>query len=130
MTTNGPQETVSRRTQSLRLLLREVNRLLENINTVNPEFAKHIDWCSLLTTIAESLHAVSHFKHETFKVYMTDFFFNCSIKSPQCTDKNSKKVFFSIAIFLSRVLMYQKHQISPPVAYKTARPKTGDWERL
>ena len=68
MTTNGPQETVSRRTQSLRLLLRGVNRLLENINTVNPEFAKHIDWCSLLTIIAESLHAVSHFKHEMFSV--------------------------------------------------------------
>ena len=42
---------------------------------------------------------------------MTDFFFICSIKSPQCADKCSKKV-FSIAIFLSRVLMYQKHQIS------------------
>ena len=62
------------------------------------------------------------------KVYMTDFFI-CSIKSPQCADKCSKKV-FSIAIFLSRVLMYQKHQISLPVGYKTVRPKTGDWERL
>ena len=60
---------------------------------------------------------------------MTDFFFICRIKSPQCTDKYSKKV-FSIAIFLPRVLMYQKHQISLPVGYKTATPKTGDWERL
>ena len=59
---------------------------------------------------------------------MTDFFI-CSIKSPQVTDKYSKKV-FSIAIFLSFVLMYQKHQISLPVGYKTARPKTVDWERL
>ena len=59
---------------------------------------------------------------------MTDFFI-CSIKSPQCTNKYSKKV-FSIAIFLSHVLMYRKHQISLPVGYKTARPKTGDWERL
>ena len=57
------------------------------------------------------------------------FFFICPIKSPQCTDKYSKKV-FSISIFLSRVLMYQKHQISLPVGYKTARPKTGNWERL
>ena len=62
------------------------------------------------------------------KVYMTDFFI-CSIKCLQCTDKYSKKV-FSIAIFLCHVLMYQKHQISLPVGYKTARPKTGDWERL
>ena len=43
MTTSGPQETVSRKTQSLQLLLSGVNRLLENINTVNPEFVKHID---------------------------------------------------------------------------------------
>ena len=60
------------------------------------------------------------------KVYMTDFFFICSIKSPQCTDKCSKK-FFSIANFLPRVLMYQKRQISLPVGYKTARPKPGHW---
>ena len=36
------------------------------------------------------------------------------------------KHFFS----LPRVLMYQKRQISLPVGYKTATPKTGDWERL
>ena len=35
------------------------------------------------------------------KVYMTEFFI-CSIKSPQCADKCSKKI-FSIAIFLPRV---------------------------
>ena len=51
---------------------------------------------------------------------MTDFFI-CSIKSPQCTDKCSKKN-FSIAIFLPRVLMCQKRQISllVEVKYKTA----------
>ena len=37
---------------------------------------------------------------------------------------------FSIAIFLPRVLMRQKRQISLPAGYKTATPKTGDWERL
>ena len=65
-----------------------------------------------------------------FKVYtyMTYFFYLLD-QIPQGTDKYSKKV-FSVAIFLSRVLMYQKHQISLPVGYKTARPKTGDWERL
>ena len=56
-------------------------------------------------------------------------FFICSIKFPQCTDKNNKTN-FSIAIFLASVLMYQKRQISLPVEYKTARPKTGDWEWL
>ena len=56
-------------------------------------------------------------------------FFNCSIKSPKCTDKYSKKI-FSIAITLPSVLMYQKRQISLLVGYKTTRPKTGDWEWL
>ena len=60
------------------------------------------------------------------KVYMTDFFY-LSIKSPQCTVKYR---IFLIAIFLPRMLMYQKRQISLPVGYKTARPKTADWERL
>ena len=49
-------------------------------------------------------------------------FFICSIKSPQSADKCSKKK-LSIAIFLPRVLMCQKRQISLPVGYKTATPK-------
>ena len=52
----------------------------------------------------------------------TDFFSFCSIKSLQCTDKNIKNK-ISIAIFLPRVLMYQKRQISLPVVYKTADQK-------
>ena len=58
---------------------------------------------------------------------MTDLFFICSIKSPQCTDKYEKKN-YSIAIFLPGVLMDQKREISLPVGYKIAKPKTGDWE--
>ena len=37
---------------------------------------------------------------------------------------------FSVVIFLPRVLIYQKREISLPVGYKTARPKTGDWKWL
>ena len=66
-------------------------------------------------------------KLRLFKVYMTDFFI-CSIKSLQCTDKYSQNT-ISIAIYFPRVLMHQKRQISLPVGYKTAIPKTGDWER-
>ena len=54
--------------QSVHLLLRGLNCLLENINAINPEFAKHIGWSTLLTTVVENLHAVSHFKHDTFSV--------------------------------------------------------------
>ena len=60
---------MSQETQlSVHLLLRGVNRLLENINAINPEFAKHIDWSTLLTTVVENRHAVYHFKHDTFSV--------------------------------------------------------------
>ena len=62
-----------------------------------------------------------------FKVCMTDIFLFARSNSLQCTDMYSKEK-FSIAIFLPRVLMYQKCQIKLPVVYKAARPKTGDWE--
>ena len=53
---------------------------------------------------------------------MTIFFwYICSIKSPQCSGKYSN--FFTIAIFLFRVLIWQKQQISLSVGYKTAKLK-------
>ena len=63
----------------------------------------------------------------SLKVYMTDFLF-ARLNLPNVLISIAKII--SIAIFLLRVLMYQKCQISLPVGYKTARPKTGDWERL
>ena len=56
---------------------------------------------------------------------MTDFFLFARLNVPNVLISIAKKI--SIAIFLPRVLMYQKSQISLPVGYKTARPKTGDW---
>ena len=49
--------------------------LTSNVTTVNPNYKDTIDWKTLLTTIVENLHAVSHFKHETFDgpQYATDF---------------------------------------------------------
>ena len=66
--TNGPQGTVSQKTQmSFSLLKKGMD--------VNPEFADDILLETLLTTQVENLHAVSHFKHETFTVlqYAQDF---------------------------------------------------------
>ena len=41
----------------------------------NPNYKDTIDWKTLLTTIVENLHAVSHFRDETFDTlqYATDF---------------------------------------------------------
>ena len=75
-TTNGPQGTVSQKTQiSIELLLNGVKSLTSNVTTVNPNYKDTIDWKTLLTTIVENLHAVSHFQHETFDApqYATDF---------------------------------------------------------
>ena len=71
--TNGPEGSVSKKTQdSLTLLRKGMNRLIENITSINPSF---IDLVELLTTQVENLHAVSHFKHETFSAlsYSQDF---------------------------------------------------------
>ena len=52
-----------------------MNRLIENIASVNPLFLDQVELSTLLTTQIENLHAVSHFKHETFSVlnYAQDF---------------------------------------------------------
>ena len=74
--TNGLQGTVSQKTQmSVSLLKEGMDRLYMNVMDVNPEFADDILLETLLTTQVENLHAVSHFKHETFTVlqYAQDF---------------------------------------------------------
>ena len=64
-TTNGTQGTMSQKTQqSVQLLLRGINRLLEK-----PRICEtHRLVYSPYYTIVEKLDAVSHFKHETFSV--------------------------------------------------------------
>ena len=62
-TTNGPQETVSQKTQtSIELLLNGVKSLMSKDTNVNPNYKDTvtIDWKTLVTTIVEHLHAVSH----------------------------------------------------------------------
>ena len=74
--TNDPQGTVSQKTQtSVSLLKKGSDRLYMDVMDVNPEFADDILLETLLTTQVENLHAVSHFKHETFTVlqYAQDF---------------------------------------------------------
>ena len=46
-----------------------MDRLYMNVIDVNLEFADDTLLETLLTTQVENLHAVSHFKHETFKVF-------------------------------------------------------------
>lgn len=54
-TTNGPQGTVSQKTQiSIELLLNGVKSLTSNVTTVNPNYKDTIDWKTLLTTIVEN----------------------------------------------------------------------------
>ena len=66
-TTNGPQGTVSQKTQtSIELLLNDAKSLMSKLTNVNPIYKDTIDWKTLLATIVDNLHAVSHFKHEAF----------------------------------------------------------------
>ena len=68
--------TVSQKTQaSIELLLNGVKSFMSKVTNINLNYKDTIDWKTFLTTIVENLHAVSHFKRETFEAlqYATDF---------------------------------------------------------
>ena len=75
--TNGPEGTVSKKTQVSLVLLEQagMRRLQDNVKNINEEYLGDIDLRTLLTTLVENLHAVSHFKNETFTAlqYAQDF---------------------------------------------------------
>ena len=56
-------------------LLKGMDRLCRKVMNVNPQFVDDLLLVTLLKTEVENLHAVSHFKHETFTVitYAHDF---------------------------------------------------------
>ena len=75
-TINGPEGTVSSKTQeSLVLLERGMEQLRDKVKNVNEDYLGDIDLRTLLTTQVENLHAVSNFKNETFTAlqYAQDF---------------------------------------------------------
>ena len=43
-----------------------MHRLHNSIPSINNDYLEDIELCTLLTTVVENLHAVSHFKHGTF----------------------------------------------------------------
>ena len=68
--TNGPKEIVSKKAQvSLELLEQGMARLQNNLKSINEDYLGDFDLRTLLTTIAENLHAVSRFKNETLHLY-------------------------------------------------------------
>ena len=75
--TNGPEGTVSKKTQVSLVLLEQagMRRLQDNLKNINEEYLGDIDLRTLLTTLVENLHAVSHLKNETFTAlqYAQDF---------------------------------------------------------
>lgn len=73
--TNGPQGTISSKTQkSMKLLLEGITELDMTVKEVS--FKQYsVKAMTLLTTTVEKLHALSHMKHQTFSVldYARDF---------------------------------------------------------
>ena len=72
--TNGPQGTISAKTQlSVTMLLEGLQHIRDNLQSMQCDIA--LDMETLLTTGVENLHAVSHFRNETFSVlqYAKDF---------------------------------------------------------
>ena len=74
--TNGPEGTISAKTKlSLELLQSGVESLVEVFREHADFDLENLDLSTLLTTMVENLHAVSHFKNDTFSVlqYSMDF---------------------------------------------------------
>ncbi|CAB4014850.1 Hypothetical predicted protein [Paramuricea clavata] len=71
--TNGPEGTISNQTQeSIKLLVEG----MEALNRIFKDFPNYeLDISTLLSTVVENLHAVSHFKSDTFSYlkYAMDF---------------------------------------------------------
>ena len=70
------KELSPKKTQvSLVLLEQGMRRLQDNVKNINEEYFGDIDLRTLLTTLVENLHAVSHLKNETFTAlqYAQDF---------------------------------------------------------
>ena len=72
--TNGPQGTISAKTQlSVKMLLEGLRDIASNVQSMPSDVVLEME--TLLTTGVENLHAVSHFRNETFSVlqYSKDF---------------------------------------------------------
>ena len=72
--TNGPELCLRKRRFHLTFWNKECAGSTA-VTTINKDFLDDVELCTLLTTVVENLHAVSHFKHETFTVlqYSQDF---------------------------------------------------------
>lgn len=72
----APKELSQKTQVSLELLEQGMRRLQDNVKNINEDYLGDIDLVgTLLTTLVENLHVVSHFKNETFTAlqYAQDF---------------------------------------------------------
>ena len=53
---------------SSNVLTKGLTRMVDNIPSIDPSYADIVNLETLLTTLVENIHAVSHFKHETFSL--------------------------------------------------------------
>ena len=74
---NGAAKLAGETRSELTLLEKGMRRLHDSIAATNKEYLEEVELCTLLTTctVVENIHAVSHFKHETFTAlqYSQDF---------------------------------------------------------
>ena len=104
--TNGPEGTaaLSKKTQvSLELLEQGMARLQNNLKSINEDYLGDVYLRTLLTTIVENLHAVSHFKNETFAAlqYARDFGTIAKESLKRTYDKVERQILYTGQIVLS-----------------------------
>ena len=71
----APTELSQKTQVSLEPLEHGMRRLQDNVKMINEDYLGDIDLRTLLPTLVENLHAISHFKNETFTAlqYAKDF---------------------------------------------------------
>ena len=57
-----------------------MHRLHNSIASISNDYLEDIELCSLLTTVVENLHVVSHFKHENFTALQYSQYFGITTK--------------------------------------------------
>ena len=97
---------------SLALLRKGINGLIENISSINHSFVDLVELLTHLTTQVENLHAVSHFKHQTFSALNYSQDVGTIVKeSLKRITKWAAKYFTHDRSYLTCPCLYQRSQL-------------------
>ena len=104
--TNGPEGTISAKTKVSLELLHSMESLAE-VFRMHPDYGmENLHLSTLLTTMVENLHAVFHFKNDTFSVLQYSMEFGTIVKESL---KRISKWAANTSLIHHHITLYLKH---------------------